>query len=128
MVSINGAMAIDLSGQVIADSINGKQFSGIGGHEDFVSGPGLSTHGRSLLCLPSTSIVNGVVISRILGRMPEGSVVTTPRHQVDVVITEYGAAEIAGLSIAERAHALADISHPDFRQQLLSTADVWPSD
>ena len=128
MVSINGAMAIDLSGQVIADSINGKQFSGIGGHEDFVSGPGLSTHGRSLLCLPSTSIVNGAVISRILGRMPEGSVVTTPRHQVDVVITEYGAAEIAGLSIAERAHALADISHPDFRQQLLSTADVWPSD
>ena len=128
MVSINGAMAIDLSGQVIADSINGKQFSGIGGHEDFVSGPGLSTHGRSLLCVPSTSIVNGVVISRILGRMPEGSVVTTPRHQVDVVITEYGAAEIAGLSIAERAHALAAISHPDFRQQLLSTADVWPSD
>ena len=128
MVSINGAMAIDLSGQVIADSINGKQFSGIGGHEDFVSGPGLSTHGRSLLCVPSTSVVNGVVISRILGRMPEGSVVTTPRHQVDVVITEYGAAEIAGLSIAERAHALAAISHPDFREQLLSTADVWPSD
>jgi acyl-CoA hydrolase len=121
-------MAVDLSGQVIADSVNGKQFSGIGGHEDFVSGPGLSTNGRSLICLPSTSVVNGVTISRILGRLPEGSVVTTPRHQVDIIVTEYGAAEIAGLSIAERSHALAQISHPDFRDQLLSTAAVWPSD
>jgi acyl-CoA hydrolase len=128
MVAINGAMAVDLSGQVIADSVNGKQFSGIGGHEDFVSGPGLSTNGRSLICLPSTSVVNGVTISRILGRLPEGSVVTTPRHQVDMIVTEYGAAEIAGLSIAERSHALAQISHPDFRDQLLSTAAVWPSD
>jgi acyl-CoA hydrolase len=128
MVSINGAMAVDLSGQVIADSVNGKQFSGIGGHEDFVSGPGLSTNGRSLICLPSTSVVDGVTISRILGRLPEGSVVTTPRHQVDIIVTEYGAAEIAGLSIAERSHALAQISHPDFRDQLLSTAAVWPSD
>ncbi|MCE2764172.1 MAG: 4-hydroxybutyrate CoA-transferase [Ilumatobacteraceae bacterium] len=128
MVSINGAMAVDLSGQVVADSILGKQFSGIGGHEDFVSGPGLSDNGRSLVCLPSTSVVNGKVVSRILGRLPEGTVVTTPRHQVDVVITEFGAAEIAGLSIAERAHALARISHPDFRDELSATADVWPSD
>lgn len=128
MVAINGAMAVDLSGQVIADSVNGKQFSGIGGHEDFVSGPGLSTNGRSLICLPSTSVVNGVTISRILGRLPEGSVVTTPRHQVDIIVTEFGAAEIAGLSIAERSHALAQISHPGFRDQLLSTAAVWPSD
>lgn len=128
MVAINGAMAVDLSGQVIADSISGKQFSGIGGHEDFVAGPGLSASGRSLVCLPSTSVVNGVVVSRILGRLPEGSVVTTPRHQIDVVITEYGVAEIAGLSIAERSHELARISHPDFREQLLSTADIWPTD
>ena len=128
MVAINGAMAVDLSGQVIADSISGKQFSGIGGHEDFVAGPGLSASGRSLVCLPSTSVVNGVVVSRILGRLPEGSVVTTPRHQIDVVITEYGVAEIAGLSIAERSHELARISHPDFREQLLSTAELWPMD
>ena len=128
MVSINGAMAVDLSGQVIADSIAGKQFSGIGGHEDFVSGPGLSDNGRSLVCLPSTSIVDGKMVSRIMGRLPEGTVVTTPRHQVDVVITEYGAAEIAGLSISERARALALISHPNFRDELLSTAAVWPSD
>ena len=128
MISINGAMAVDLSGQVIADSVNGRQFSGIGGHEDFVAGPGLTTSGRSLICLPSTSVVNGQLISRILGRLPEGSVVTTPRHQVDVIITEYGAADIAGLSIAERARALAGISHPDFRDELLETAKEWPSD
>ena len=128
MVSINGAMAVDLSGQVIADSINGKQFSGIGGHEDFVAGPGLSANGRSLICLPSTTTVNGQLVSRILGRLPEGSIVTTPRHQVDVVITEYGAAEIGGLSIAQRAHELARISHPMFRDQISSTADVWPTD
>lgn len=128
MISINGAMAVDLSGQVIADSVNGRQFSGIGGHEDFVAGPGLTTSGRSLICLPSTSVVNGQMISRILGRLPEGSVVTTPRHQVDVIITEYGAADIAGLSIAERARALAGISHPDVRDELLETAEEWPSD
>lgn len=128
MISINGAMGVDLSGQVIADSINGRQFSGIGGHEDFVAGPGLTTSGRSLICLPSTSVIGGELISRILGRLPEGSVVTTPRHQVDVIITEYGAAEIAGLSIAERARALAGISHPLFRDDLLMTAEVWPSD
>jgi hypothetical protein len=57
MVSINGAMAVDLSGQVIADSVSGRQFSGIGGHEDFVSGPGLTTSGRSLICVPSTTTV-----------------------------------------------------------------------
>lgn len=128
MVSINGAMAVDLSGQVVADSVLGKQFSGIGGHEDFVSGPGLSDNGRSLVCLPSTTVVNGVRVSRITGRLPEGTVVTTPRHQVDVVITEFGAAEIAGLSISERARALACISHPDFRDELTATAEVWPSD
>lgn len=128
MVSINGAMAVDLSGQVIADSVNGRQFSGIGGHEDFVSGPGLTTSGRSLICLPSTTTVNGVMVSRILGKLPQGSVVTTPRHQVDVIVTEYGAAEVAGLSISERARALAGISHPVFRNELLSTAEEWPSD
>jgi acyl-CoA hydrolase len=68
------------------------------------------------------------MISRILGRLPEGSVVTTPRHQVDVIITEFGSAELAGLSIAERARALAGISHPLFRDELLETAKEWPSD
>jgi acyl-CoA hydrolase len=128
MVTINGAMMIDLSGQVVADSISGTQFSGIGGHEDFVSGPGLTANGRSLICLPSTSTVNGELVSRIVPKLPLGSVVSTPRHQVDVVITEYGIAELHGRTINERSLALAAIGHPAFRDELLATAVEWPRD
>lgn len=128
MVSINGALAVDLSGQVMADSIDGKQFSGVGGHEDFVAGPGLNLAGRSLICLPSTSMVNGVAASRIMAKFPAGSVVSTPRHQVDVIITEHGIAELEGRSIRERARALARIGHPDFRDELLESAERWPED
>lgn len=128
MITINGAIAIDLSGQVMADTINGKQFSGVGGHEDFVAGPGLTLGGRSLICLPSTSIVNGVLTSRILTQFPGGSVVSTPRHQIDVVITEYGVAELEGRTIRERSRALAMIGHPQFRDELLANAEQWPTD
>jgi acyl-CoA hydrolase len=128
MITINGALAIDLSGQVVADSILGRQFSGVGGHEDFVSGPGLSTDGRSLICLPSTSVVNGKLTSRIVTQLPLGSVVSTPRHQVDVVITEHGVAELHGKTILERSRALATIGHPGFRDELLAQAEVWPCD
>lgn len=128
MITINGALAIDLSGQVMADSINGVQFSGVGGHEDFVSGPGLRLEGRSLVCLPSTSTVNGTLTSRILPQFPSGSVVSTPRHQIDVVITEFGIAELEGRTIRERSRALAQISHPQFRDELLASAEQWPKD
>jgi acyl CoA:acetate/3-ketoacid CoA transferase beta subunit len=128
MVTINGALAVDLAGQVIADTISGTQFSGIGGHEDFVSGPGLSTDGRSLICLPSSSIVQGQLVTRILPMLPSGSVISTPRHQVDVIITEYGVAELAGRTIRERAMALAEIGHPDVRDELMAVATNWPKD
>lgn len=128
MVTINGALAVDLAGQVMADSINGVQFSGVGGHEDFVAGPGLNLAGRSLICLPSTSSVNGTLTNRILPRLPAGSVVSTPRHQVDVVITEHGVAELEGRTVRERARALARISHPQFREELLAAAETWPTD
>jgi acyl-CoA hydrolase len=128
MVTINGALAVDLSGQVIADTIDGMQFSGVGGHEDFVSGPGLTLSGRSLICLPSTTTINGVVTSRITNRFTSGSIVSTPRHQVDVIITEFGIAELEGRSIRERARALANIGHPDFRDELLANAEEWPKD
>jgi acyl-CoA hydrolase len=128
MISINGALAVDLSGQVMADTINGQQFSGVGGHEDFVAGPGLNLSGRSLICLPSTSMVNGVLTSRILPQFPAGSVVSTPRHQLDIIITEYGIAELEGRSIRERSRALAMIGHPQFRDELLANAEQWPKD
>ena len=128
MVTINGALAVDLAGQVVADTISGTQFSGVGGHEDFVSGPGLSADGRSLICLPSASTVGGQLVTRILPTLPAGSVVSTPRHQVDVVITEWGAAELQGRTIRERALALAAIGHPDVRDDLLAVATTWPKD
>ncbi|MDH3705422.1 MAG: 4-hydroxybutyrate CoA-transferase [Acidimicrobiia bacterium] len=128
MITINGAISVDLAGQVTADTLKGKQFSGIGGHEDFIAGAGLELSDRSLICLPSTTSVDGEVVSRISPKLETGSIVTTPRHQVDVVITEHGAAELQGLTIRERALALAAIGHPDFRDDLLAVAEVWPQD
>lgn len=118
MISINGALAVDLAGQVAADTLGGGQFSGIGGHEDFVEGTGRSLENRSLVCLPSTSTREGERISRISAALGPEMLVTTPRHQVDVVITEYGAAELFGRTVEERAEALVAIAHPDFRDEL----------
>ncbi len=118
MMCINGALAVDLAGQVAADTLGGRQYSGIGGHEDFTGGPGLENSDRSFVCLPATARVKGKQISRITARFSAGRVVTSPRHQIDVVVTEYGAAELAGLTVAERAEALIGIAHPDFRKDL----------
>ncbi len=125
---LNGALAIHLAGQVVADTISGKQFSGISGHEDFVSGPSLSADGRSLICLPSTSTINNEVVNRVLPKLPSGSVVSTPQHQVDVVITEFGVAELQGRTIRERSIALAHVAHPLFREDLIAVAQEWPQD
>jgi acyl-CoA hydrolase len=124
MVTVNGAMAVDLYGQVIADNLHGRQFSGIGGHEDFVSVSGLAVEDRSLVCLPSTATVAGAVVSRIVSRFDAGAIVTTPRHQLDVIVTEHGVAELRGRTVHERAVALAEIAHPAFRAELRETADA----
>ena len=116
-VSINGALSVDLYGQVVADNIDGKQISGVGGHEDFVAGAELRLDDHSLICLRSTAVADGVTRSRIVPLLPEGSVVSTPRHHTGVVITEYGAADLSGLTVRERAAALAEIAHPDFRDR-----------
>ena len=89
-VSINGALSVDLYGQVVADNIDGRQISGVGGHEDFVAGAELRIDDHSLICLRSTAVANGVTRSRIVPLLPEGSVVSTPRHHTGVVITEHG--------------------------------------
>jgi acyl-CoA hydrolase len=120
MVSINGALAIDVHGQVVADTISGGQFSGIGGAEDFVAGAGLELSDRSLICLPSTFEKDGELRSRIVPWLGPGAVITTPRHQVDVIITEYGAAELEGKTVRERGAALSAIAHPQFRDELLA--------
>jgi acyl-CoA hydrolase len=123
MRCINGALMLDLAGQVVADSIDGRQHSGIGGHEDFTSGASFEADDRSLICLPSTVEVAGETRSRILATFSEGTLVTTPRHQLDVVVTEHGAAEVSGLTVRGRARALAEIAHPSFRDSLCEAAD-----
>jgi acyl-CoA hydrolase len=126
MITINGAVSVDLAGQVIADTIGGAQFSGIGGHEDFIAGAGLELSDRSLICLPATATIEGELVSRIAGVSPAGSIVTTPRHQVDVIITEYGVAELGGKTVRQRAQALAAVAHPDFRAELEEIGQTWP--
>ena len=89
----------------VADTIGGRQYSGIGGHEDFVAGRGLELEDRSLVCLPSTAMVGGR--ARVRGsspRSPAGAIVTTPRHQLDVVVTEYGVAELRGRTVQRAGH------------------------
>jgi acyl-CoA hydrolase len=126
MISINGALSVDLLGQVVADRIGAREHSGIGGHEDFVTGAAFSEGGRSLICLPSTATTSAGIISRIVPSFPLGTCVTTPRHQVDVVVTEYGAAELAGKTAAERVAALAAIAHPAVRDALRAQAAELP--
>jgi len=120
LVSINGALSVDLFGQVAADALDGREHSGAGGHEDFLAGAAFSPGGRSLVCLPSTAKRrDGRIVSRIVAALPAGTCVTGPRHQLDVVVTEYGAAELAGRSERERREALRAIAHPDFRDALV---------
>ena len=123
-VSINGAISVDLFGQVVADSVAGRQVSGVGGHEDFVAGADLALDDVSLICLRSTIEVNGELVSRIPAQLPLGSVVSTPRHHTGVVVTEFGAADLRGTTVTERAHLLADIAHPNFREELHTAAET----
>ncbi|MFT4050110.1 MAG: acetyl-CoA hydrolase/transferase C-terminal domain-containing protein [Solirubrobacterales bacterium] len=118
MVTVNGALTIDLYGQVVADTLAGAQFSGTGGGEDFVSGPAYVEDGNSLLCFASTGGHDEARVSRILPELPAGTIVTTPRHQLDIVVTEYGSVDIATMTVAERARAIASIAHPDYRDEL----------
>jgi acyl-CoA hydrolase len=122
-VSINGATAVDLYGQVAADTIDFHQHSGVGGHEDFLAGTGLELDDRSLLCLRSSTVKSEGRVSRIVANVAPSMVVTTPRHQVDVVITEHGSVELQGLTVRERAQALVSIAHPDVRDELQAAAD-----
>lgn len=117
-VSVNGALTVDLLGQVAADYIGDRQYSGVGGHELFVSGAVGAPRGQSFLCLKSTAVVGGERQSTIVARLPTGSAVTTPRHHVQQVVTEHGVAYLEGRGDRERAHALVEIAHPEFRDEL----------
>jgi len=117
-VSINGALAVDLAGQVAADRIGGRQYSGVGGHEAFVTGASEAPGGKTILCLKSTATVGGRRVSTIVPHFAPGTTVTTPRHHVQYVVTEHGALDLSPLPDRTRAEALVGLAHPDFRDEL----------
>ena len=122
-VSINSCLTVDITGQVGSEALGFNQFSGTGGQLDFVRGAGLSKGGMSFIALASTvTLKNGTTISKIVTTLEPGTAVTTPRTDVQYIVTEYGVADLRDKSIPDRAKALIAISHPDFRDQLQSEA------
>jgi acyl-CoA hydrolase len=120
MTAINSAIEVDLTGQVVADSIGHRIYSGIGGQMDFIRGAGLADQGRAIIALPSTAA--GGTISRITPELAPGAGVVTTRAHARTVVTEWGVAELWGRSIRERAQALIGIAHPDSRDRLKADA------
>ncbi|MBR3303867.1 MAG: acetyl-CoA hydrolase/transferase family protein [Bacteroidales bacterium] len=116
-VSINSALEIDLQGQSTAESIGLKVFSGTGGQVDFIRGAAWSKGGKAILAFPSTA-KHGEV-SRIKAYLTEGAGITTPRDDVDYIVTEYGIAHLKGATLKERARMLINIAHPKFRDELI---------
>ncbi len=116
VVAINSALQIDISGQVVADSLGYKIYSGIGGQMDFIRGAALSEGGKPIIALPSTA--SGGKISRIVPCCSPGAGVVTTRGHVHWVVTEYGAVNLHGKSLSKRAALLISIAHPDFRERL----------
>jgi acetyl-CoA hydrolase len=119
MVAINSAIEVDLTGQVCADSIGPRLYSGVGGQLDFVYGSSRSKGGVPVIALPSTTTLrDGSVVSRIVPMLKHGAGVVTTRNHVRYVVTEFGVAPLYGKTIRERARALIAIAHPDFRDEL----------
>jgi acyl-CoA hydrolase len=116
VVAINSALEVDLSGQVVADSIGFRIYSGIGGQMDFIRGAALSEGGKPVIALPSTAAAG--TVSRIVTALKPGAGVVTTRGHVHWVVTEYGAVNLFGRSLRQRAEALIAIAHPDVRGDL----------
>ncbi len=120
MVAINSALAVDITGQVCADSIGRSIYSGFGGQVDFIRGAARSRGGKPVIALPATA--KRGTVSRIVDALAEGSGVVTTRADVHYVVTEFGIAALFGRSLRERAEALIAIAHPDFREELRAAA------
>jgi butyryl-CoA:acetate CoA-transferase len=127
-VSINACIEVDLFGQVSAESVGTRHISGTGGQLDFVEGAYKSKNGQSFVCMTSTFNSKGQEVSRIKPTLTPGSIVTDPRTATHMIVTEYGIAELKGKSTWERAEALINIAHPDYRDQLIKEAQemkIW---
>jgi acyl-CoA hydrolase len=116
VVAINSAIQVDLTGQVCADSIGHRIYSGIGGQMDFIRGAALSPGGKPIIALPATAA--GGKVSRITSQLAAGAGVVTTRGHVHWIVTEYGAVNLHGLTLRERADALISIAHPAFQAEL----------
>ncbi len=116
LAAINSAIQVDLFGQVCADTMGYRQFSGVGGQVDFVRAASVSQGGKSIIAMPSTA--KSGTISRIALTLTEGACVTTSRNDVHYVVTEYGIANLRGKTVRQRARELIGIAHPDFREEL----------
>jgi acyl-CoA hydrolase/GNAT superfamily N-acetyltransferase len=120
MVSINGALEVDFTGQVCSDSLGYRFYSGIGGQVDFMRGSARSRGGKPIIALPSTA--HEGTVSRIVPKLKDGAGVVTTRGDVHYVVTEYGIAYLHGKGIQQRVLSLIDIAHPKFRNQLIKAA------
>lgn len=120
MVAINAAVQIDLTGQVNSESLGTRQMSGTGGLVDFVRGAARSRGGRSIIAVPSTAL--GGKVSRIVPAFEPGTAVSVLRAEAHWIITEYGARNLRGMTLRERARALIEIAHPVFREELTGAA------
>lgn len=119
MVSINSAIQVDLQGQVVAEAMGLRQFSGVGGQVDFIRGTAMADDGKAIIAMPSVTIKkDGTMISKIVPFVDLGAPITTSRNDVDYVITEYGIAALKGKSLRERARNLINIAHPSVKEEL----------
>jgi acyl-CoA hydrolase/GNAT superfamily N-acetyltransferase len=122
MVAVNSALEVDLTGQVVADSLGTWFHSGIGGHADFIRGAAMAKNGKPIIAMPSTAHTKEGVRSRIVAKLAEGAGVTTTRGDTHYVATEYGVAYLHGRNLRDRAMSLIGVAHPDFRSELLHQA------
>ena len=122
MVAINSAIEIDLSGQVCADSIGPRLYSGVGGQVDFIYGASRSKGGKPIIGMPSTAEIKGQLVSKIVPMLNHGAGVVTTRNHVRYVVTEFGVADLYGKTIRQRAQALIEVAHPRSREELEKAA------
>lgn len=122
LVAINNALFVDLTGQVASETIGPRVWTGVGGQTAFAIAAQYSNGGRSIIMLPSSHLLDGQRVTRIMPTLPEGTVVTVPRTYVDYVVTEHGIATLRGKTVRERIGELIGVAHPDFRAELKAEA------